>query len=242
MTEQKREGTDFTRAAKSSIINQALASEVTMAKPPRDQTSFGSHTYFVTATTSGKRYLLQTERMARLFIKTIFDYRNQKKLLLHEFVVMPNHFHILLTPIRIPLERAVQFIKGVFSYRVKTELGLTTEIWERGYVDHRIRDANDYARHVKYIHQNPVETRIVADAVHYEYSSAYPGFGLDACPMELQNERRADCVRSPSEAKKPVSSIVGTARLKVVPSRLRIYFLNYAFAPAIFCTFVRMNA
>ncbi|HSS98971.1 MAG TPA: hypothetical protein VLK33_18175 [Terriglobales bacterium] len=63
---------------------------------------------------------------------------------------------------------------------------MNTEIWERGYVDHRIRDGNDYARHVTYIHQNPVEAGIVADATHYEYSSAYPGYEIDACPQELQ--------------------------------------------------------
>ena len=31
---------------------------------------------------------------------------------------MPNHIHLLLTPeAEIPLERALQFIKGGFSYR-----------------------------------------------------------------------------------------------------------------------------
>ncbi|HSS98972.1 MAG TPA: transposase [Terriglobales bacterium] len=74
-----------------------------MSKPPRDHTSFGSNTYFITASTWGKRHLLQSDRMARLFIKTISDYRSQKKFLLHEFVVMPDHFHVLLAPIDIPL-------------------------------------------------------------------------------------------------------------------------------------------
>jgi putative transposase len=35
---------------------------------------------------------------------------------------MPNHFHLLLTPAtKIPLEKALQFIKGGFSYRAKRE-------------------------------------------------------------------------------------------------------------------------
>jgi len=47
-----------------------------MAKPPKDHTSFGSSTYFVTASTWGHRSLFQTERMAKLFLETINGYRD----------------------------------------------------------------------------------------------------------------------------------------------------------------------
>lgn len=157
-----------------------------MAKPPRDHTSFGSDTYFITANTWGKRPVFQAERMAGLFVETMYRYRQQGKFLPHEFVVMPDHFHMLLTPVEIPLERAVQLIKGGFSYRVKKELGSNIEIWSRGYVDHRIRDENDYRQHVEYIHQNPVEARIVVSAKDYPYSSAHAGFEVDACPQGLK--------------------------------------------------------
>jgi putative transposase len=80
----------------------------------------------------------------------------------------------------------MQLIKGGFSYRVKKKLGLTAEIWERGYVDHRIRDANDYAKHAAYIRMNPVRARLVDCAASYLYSSARPGFDLDDCPQGLK--------------------------------------------------------
>jgi putative transposase len=160
-----------------------------MSKPSRDRTSFGSNVYFVTASTWGHRSLFQTERMARLFIDTMFHYRRERKFLLHEFVLMPTHFHLLLTPSGVALERAMQFIKGGLSYRTKKELALNIEVWERGYIDHRIRDANDYVRHVEYIRRNPVEAKIVVRAEDYIYSSASAGFELDPCPPELTRER-----------------------------------------------------
>lgn len=160
-----------------------------MSRPPHDRTSFGSHAYFVTASTWGRRSLFQTDRMARLFIDTMFHYRKERRFLLREFVVMPTHFHLLLTPSGVTLERAMQFIKGGFSYRTKKELALNIEVWERGYIDHRIRDGNDYARHVEYIRQNPVEAKIVVRAEGYLYSSASAGFELDPCPPELTRER-----------------------------------------------------
>ena len=156
-----------------------------MSKPPRAHTSFGSDTYFVTATTWGKRPLFQTDRMARLFIETLYHYRRQGRFSVHEFVVMRDHFHLIMTPTQISLEKAIQFIKGGFSYRVKRKLGLNCEIWERGYIDHHIRDANDYSRHVEYTRLNPLKARMALTIGEYLYSSAHPGFELDPCPQGL---------------------------------------------------------
>ena len=66
----------------------------------------GDGTYFVTSSTFQKKALLQSERMASLLIATLIEYGNQQKYELHEFVVMPDHFHLLITPI-VTLERAV---------------------------------------------------------------------------------------------------------------------------------------
>ena len=159
-----------------------------MSKPPRDHTSFGFNTYFITTTTWGRRSLFQTDRMALLLLDTLFQYRRQQKFLLHEFVVMPDHLHLLLTPTGIPIERAMQLIKGGFSYRVKKELGSNLEIWERGYVEHRIRDVDDYEQHVTYIWQNPVEAHLASVAEEYPYSSACPALERDPRPQGLKPE------------------------------------------------------
>ena len=157
-----------------------------MSKPPRDQASFGFNCYFVTTGTWGHRSLFQNTTLADLLVDTLLHYRHDKKFLLYEFVVMPNHIHLILTPCGITLERAMQFIKGGFSYRVKKEFALNTEIWERSYVDHRIRDSSDYLKHAAYIRQNPVEARLVARAEDYSYSSANTRFELDPCLQRLK--------------------------------------------------------
>jgi putative transposase len=120
--------------------------------------------------------------------------------MLHEFVIMPDHIHVLLTPLT-SVEKAVQFIKGGFSYRAKKELGSNMEIWQKGFSDHRIRDANDYALHVSYIQQNPVKERLCANPNEYPYSYAYSGFVLDPAPRGL----------------KPGPIETDTARLEAVP-------------------------
>jgi len=57
-----------------------------------------TRTFFITATTWGRRPIFRSEPMAQLFLDTLQHYRAQQKFLLHEFVLMPDHFHLLLTP------------------------------------------------------------------------------------------------------------------------------------------------
>jgi putative transposase len=72
-------------------------------------------TFFVTSSTWGRQRLLQSDRSAGLFIVVLYEYRAQGKYQLHEFIVMPDHFHVLLTVgAQMTVERAVQFIKGGF--------------------------------------------------------------------------------------------------------------------------------
>jgi putative transposase len=138
----------------------------------------------VTTETWGRRSLFNTERWAKLFIDTLYHYRGSAYLL-HEFVIMPDHIHVLITPMA-SLEKAVQYIEGGFSFRAKKELGSNMEVWQKGFQDHRIRDAGDCAQHIRYIHENPVRKQLCPQAAEYPYSSARPGFELDQAPQGLK--------------------------------------------------------
>jgi len=98
---------------------------------------------------------------------------------------MPEHFHILITP-TVTLERAVQFLKGGFSFRAKKELESSMEVWQRGFSDHRIRDAHDCDIHVGYIYRNPVGRKLVDNINEYRYCSAFPGSEKDEVPQWLK--------------------------------------------------------
>jgi len=123
--------------------------------------------------------------MARLFLEVLLSYRSQERYLLHEFVLMPDHFHLLITPL-LTLERALQLIKGGFSFRAKRELGFHGEIWEKGFYDRRVRDWEEYSAFRQYIHRNPVKRGLAQVAEEYPYSSARPGLALDAVPQRLK--------------------------------------------------------
>ncbi len=114
-------------------------------------------------------------------------YRERGIFQLYEFVVMPDHLHLLMAPKpTIALERAMQFIKGGFSHRFMKETGSKMEIWERSFTNHRVRDESDYEQHRRYIHLNPVRVGLVETPRDYPYSSAHSGFSLDEAPQRLK--------------------------------------------------------
>ena len=139
--------------------------------------------FFVTTVTAQRRPIFRRETTARLLIETLAHYRDARKFLLHEFVVMPDHIHVLLTPAEeISLERAMQFIKGGFSYRLKSR----PPVWQASFTNHRIRDLEDYEHHREYIRMNPVRARLVERAEEYPYSSAAGVLRMDPVPPGLK--------------------------------------------------------
>jgi putative transposase len=131
-------------------------------------------TFFVTTVTWQRTPLFRNPQKAELMMNVLQHYREQKKYFLHEFVIMPDHLHLLLMPaLDISLERVLQLIKGGFSYRLgKSKRGL---VWQESFTNHRIRDEQDYQRHAEYIRMNPVRARFAEKPELYPYSSASYG-------------------------------------------------------------------
>jgi putative transposase len=149
-----------------------------MAKPVRNsqvkEIRELERTFFITSKTTQGKALLQSTRMAMLFIHVLREYVSAGKFAVHDFVVMPNHVHLLVTVDEsMSIEKAVQLIKGGFSYRAKKELGFQGEIWQRGFSEVRIPDRSSFLQHRSYIEQNPVKARLVDVPEKFPHSSAY---------------------------------------------------------------------
>jgi putative transposase len=137
-----------------------------MATPDRNSSSKAiirpSRMFFVTTKTSMGRALLQSERNAMLLIDVLRSYVAVRKFRVHDFVVMPDHVHLLITVNGdMSVEKAVQFIKGGFSYRLKKEHGYAGEVWQRGFSEVRVDDRESFLQHREYIAQNPVKRGLV---------------------------------------------------------------------------------
>ncbi|MDY7538605.1 transposase [Undibacterium sp. RTI2.1] len=134
-------------------------------------------TYFFTVNSSRRRPILATESLRddlRLAI--------QKTRLTHPFeidawVLLPDHLHCIWTLPQGDADFSVRWsmIKRLVSQACADEFGVDnlsasrtqrkeSGIWQRRFWEHQIRDDNDFALHVDYIHFNPVKHGLVADA------------------------------------------------------------------------------
>jgi putative transposase len=164
-----------------------------MAIPYRGATR-ADETYFITFNCEGRKRLLQSQRMAMLLIDVLLHHRQEQKYLLHEFVVMPDHFHALLTTLdEISLEQAVSIIKGALSYRAKRAFNLRGPIWQTSFVDRRVRNSAEYANIRNYILDNPVKAFLCASRQEWPYSSI--AMQLDEVPQRLKppSKKRESC-------------------------------------------------
>ena len=145
-------------------------------------------TFFITAVTANRRRLFQIESNAELLLNLFNEDRVKDRYQLHAFVIMPDHIHLLITPAPdISIEKALQYIKGGFSFRLKSKL----DVWQSGFTKRRIEDAQDYTNHGNYIHENPVRARLCEQATDFPYSSSAGKFPIDPAPVHLSPRAKA---------------------------------------------------
>jgi putative transposase len=119
--------------------------------------------------TAQRKRLFQVTANAELFMETVQENRTKGRFELYAFVVMPDHVHLLLTPAAaVSLEKAAQYVKGGFSFRLKSGM----DVWERGYDSRRITDAEHFDVCRRYVEENPVRARMVASARGYRFGSS----------------------------------------------------------------------
>ena len=106
--------------------------------------------------------------------------RRQRPFSVDAIVILPDHLHAIWTLPPGDADFAVrwQAIKTHFTRRLQAAGVRTMQrangepvIWQRRYWEHLIRDETDRARHVDYIHYNPVKHSHAQRVVDWPYSS-----------------------------------------------------------------------
>jgi putative transposase len=146
--------------------------------------------YFITTDTWERREIFSKPDPARIVVEQIMECQEREFYLLHAFVVMPNHLHLLITPGQeASIEKAVMMIKGGSSHRIKKELLYSFPIWMHGYHDRWIRNIDEYRIRKQYIEQNPVKARLSESPSGYVWSSASDKFKLARCCYDEERGR-----------------------------------------------------
>ncbi len=121
---------------------------------------------------SGPFYLRQPA-IADMVVEAIqYNAATLEHYVLHAFVVMPNHVHLLATP-AVALPKLTKSLKGITSKRANALLAMTgSYFWQEESFDHLVRNEREFEKIQRYIEENPVRAGFVRDANEYRWSSA----------------------------------------------------------------------
>jgi len=129
-----------------------------------------SRIFFATTNTSMGKRLLQSERNASLLIDVLRSLVTEHRFILHDFVIMPDHVHLLIEVRHgITIEKAMQYIKGRFSHRLSLDFGYKGEIWQRGFTEVQVTNTESLEKHHLYIAENPVKAGLTVSAEDYPF-------------------------------------------------------------------------
>ena len=100
-------------------------------------------------------------------------FHNQQKYRLHAWVVMPNHGHVLATPLHgTELREIAHSIKSYTAHEANKLIGRTGQFWQHEVFDRYIRNRDHFFNVIEYIENNPVKAGLCNLPEDYYYSSA----------------------------------------------------------------------
>jgi REP element-mobilizing transposase RayT len=124
---------------------------------------------------------------------------------LHAAVVMPDHVHLIYSPLRrddgwsYTLPEIMKAIKGQAARRINVALKRTGPVWQEEFFDHVLRSNDSLVDRVEYVCQNPVRAGIVKTEA--EYCVGLEGEGPSLMTRGQESQRS---FRLPDRVKDPV--------------------------------------
>ena len=101
-------------------------------------------------------------------------------------VVLPDHLHCIwmLPPGDADFATRWRLVKTRVAQRLDSVLRGDGRIWQHRFWEHLLRDEDDLARHVDYIHFNPVKHGLVDRAVDWPHSSFHRYVAAGVLPVD----------------------------------------------------------
>ncbi len=144
-------------------------------------------TYFITQVTYHRETWLCGEVGRKALREAIERVREKHPFSIDAFVLLPEHFHCLWTlpPNDRYFSMRLRLIKTYVTKHYGQELGINREVslsrqkrkesnlWQRRFWEHLIRDEGDFALHCDYIHYNPVRHGLCKNPQDWQFSSIH---------------------------------------------------------------------
>ncbi len=147
--------------------------------------------HFITFTCYHRYRYFATPDACGLFPLCLETMRRRFRMLIYGYVVMPEHVHLVVSePETQTVADAMHFLKLSFAKRLRARRHSVDggPFWQKRYYDRNVRDAQEFAEKLDYVHNHPVKRGLVKQAGDWPWSSfrhyAYRELGV----VEIESE------------------------------------------------------
>jgi putative transposase len=131
--------------------------------------------YFVTCVNYRREPIFSKSSNVDIFMKTLVTVRDYYLYELQAYVIIPDHFHLLIKPIGCTISKLIQSLRRNFTVNFKNYHGINKSLTlaQHRFYDHVIRNDKDWSMHMDYIHYNPVKHGMASKPEDWPYSSYF---------------------------------------------------------------------
>jgi REP element-mobilizing transposase RayT len=144
-----------------------------MGRPLRIE--YAGALYHITARGNERKRIFLDGKDRKKFLGILADYHDRYGILIHSYVLMNNHYHLILETPRGNLLKVMHGLNGGYTGYFNRKYGRTGHLFQGRYKG-IIVDKDSYLIPLsRYVHLNPIRAGVVERPEQYRWSS-YPGY------------------------------------------------------------------
>lgn len=144
------------------------------------------HFYHVTARSNNKEnFFLPLNKVWEILIWKLAELQREHKIKIAGFVLMSNHFHLLIQSPEEDIDRIMYFMMKESTLKIQKNSGRINKIYGGRYKGSIIENHQYLLNVYKYIYRNPIAAGITEQAENYEFSTLYYLINKKKLPFEL---------------------------------------------------------
>ncbi len=147
--------------------------ERTMVKYRRNKLDSPDAIYFITMVTHNRIPIFTNDRGYKLVLNTMSVMEKRFDLHFPAYVILPNHIHWLISPNNADYSNVVFSFKRRISGRISNIAPVSkgAKIWLNRFWERTVRNEDEWAKFVEYIHFNPVKHGFAQEPSEWRFSS-----------------------------------------------------------------------
>ena len=158
-----------------------------MARPVRIE--YPGAYYHVTSRGNERKAIFRDDQDREIFLKLLSRAVEQFYLRLHGYVLIDNHYHLLIETPRGGLHRALRYLNGVYTQTFNRRHGRVGHVLQGRYKSILV-DKDSYLLELcRYVVLNPVRARMVSSVADWQWSSYLAMIAKSGGPDWLATER-----------------------------------------------------